>query len=409
MSTSPNSSSALASVHLRPGFVQPIWAGHPWVFAQAIARTSGDPRPGDEVRVVDPEGKCLGRGFWSPDSAIPVRLLTRDGGVALDDAFLAGRVEEAAKWRRALLGLPSAESTGYRLVNADGDGLPGLTVDVFGDAASVQFGTAGMKRRQDVILDAVARAAGVSRVYEVASERHQQREGFTVTEGIVRGEGAAALSFVESGVRFAVAAPGSAGGGQKTGYYFDQRDNRAAVAAMAEGARVLDAFSYVGGFGLAAAKRGAREVVCVDSSASALTAGQRIADENGLGERVFFRREDVRDALGEMNRAGERFDVVVIDPPKLAHSAREVEKAMGQYRRLNAGAAGLVREGGVLVTCSCSGSVSADTFLRAVALGARDAGRQAQVLALHGAAPDHPSLAASPEGRYLKCVIARLP
>lgn len=405
MTTSPP---PLASVHLRPGFVQPVWAGHPWVFAQAIARTSGDPKPGDEVRLVDPEGKALGRGFWSPDSAIPVRLLTRDGDTALDDAFLQARVEEAARWRRALLGLPGDDHTGYRLVNADGDGLPGLTVDVFGDAASVQFGTVGMKRRQGAILDAVARAAGVTRVYEVGSERHQQREGFAVTEGIVRGDGAPTLSFTEGGLRFAVAAPGSAGGGQKTGYYFDQRENRAAAAALSVGGRVLDAFSYVGGFGLAAARRGAREVVCLDSSASALAAGQRIAADNGLADRVTYRKGDVRDALGDMNRAAERFDLVVIDPPKLAHSAREVEKAMGQYRRLNAGAAGLVREGGVLVTCSCSGSVPIDTFLRAVALGARDAGRAAQVIAVRGAAADHPSLAAFPEGRYLKCVIARL-
>ena len=244
----------LATIHLRPGFVQPVWAGHPWVFAQAIARAAGSPRPGDEVRVVDPEGKPLGRGFWSPESAIPVRLLTRDADTALDDAFLAARIEEAARWRRALLGLPSAEHTGYRLVNADGDGLPGLTVDVFGDAATVQFGTVGMKRREAAVIDAVIRGAGVRRVYEAGSERHQQREGFAVTDGLVRGEGAPTLAFVESGVRFAVAAPGSAGGGQKTGYYFDQRDNRAAVAALSAGGRVLDAFSYVGGFGLAAAR-----------------------------------------------------------------------------------------------------------------------------------------------------------
>jgi 23S rRNA (cytosine1962-C5)-methyltransferase len=338
-----------------------------------------------------------------------VRLLTRDGDTALDDALLGARIDEAARWRRSLLGLPAAEHTGFRLVNADGDGLPGLTVDIFGDAATVQFGTAGMKRREAAVLDAVIRAAGVKRIYEAGSERHQQREGFAVAEGLVRGEGEPTLAFVESGVRFAVAAPGSAGGGQKTGYYFDQRENRAAVAALAAGGRVLDAFSYVGGFGLAAARGGARAVVCVDSSASALAAGERIAADNGLGDRVAFRKGDARDVLGELNRAGERFDVVVIDPPKLAHSAREVEKALGQYRRLNAGAAGLVRPGGVLVTCSCSGSVGVDPFLRAVALGARDVGRSPQVIAVRGAAGDHPSLAASPEGRYLKCVIARLP
>lgn len=173
-----------------------------------------------------------------------------------------------------------------------------------------------MKRRADVILDAVTRAAGVTRVYEVGSERHQQREGFTVAEGIVRGEGAPTLSFTEGGVRFSVAAPGSAGGGQKTGYYFDQRENRAAVASLASGARALDAFSYVGGFGLAAAaKAGAREVVCVDSSASALAVGQRIAEATASPTAWRTRRAMFRDVLGQLGRAGERFDVVVIDPP----------------------------------------------------------------------------------------------
>lgn len=359
--------------------------------------------------VVDPEGKHLGRGFWSPGSAIPVRLLTRDASLALDEALLVRRIEEAARWRRNLLGLPSREHTGYRLVNADGDELPGLTVDIFGDAACVQFGTVGMKLRQGPLVDALLRITGVTRVYEVASKRHQQREGFSVREGLLHGDGAPELTFLESGLRFTVPAPGSVGGGQKTGYYFDQRDNRRRVAMMAEGARMLDAFSYVGGFGLAAARHGAREVVCVDSSASALAAGRRIAEDNGLAARITFQRADVREALGAMLRAHARFDLVVLDPPKLAHGARDVENAVGYYRKLNAAAAGVLRKGGILVTCSCSGNVSVDTFLRAVSLGVRDAGRSAQVLAVHGAAPDHPSLAASPEGRYLKCVIARLP
>ena len=399
---------SVTTVHLRPGFVQPVWAGHPWVFAQAIARTDGTPTAGDEVLVYDPQGKPLGRGYWSPESAIPVRLLTRDASVSLDGRFLWNRIEDAAAWRRTLARLPSADNSGYRLINAEGDGLPGLLVDVFGDAACVQFGTAGMKRRQAEVLDAVVQITGVARVYEVASERHQQREGFTVTEGPVHGEGNAPLRFIEGGVRFEVAAPGSDGGGQKTGYYFDQRDNRAAVAALSAGRRVLDAYSYVGGFGLAAARAGAREVVSVDSSAPALAAAERIAADNGLAERTTRVRGDVRRVLEDMGSRNERFDVVVLDPPKLARNAREVEKATSHYRKLNALAARLVAPGGVLATCSCSGSVSADVFLRAVATGVRDAGRDAMVLAVRGAAMDHPTPAGFPEGRYLKCVLARL-
>lgn len=398
----------VATVHLRPGFVQPLWTGHPWLFAQAVARVEGSPAAGDEVAVLDPQGNALGRGYWSPGSAIPVRILSRDAGAALDGAFLHRRIAEAAHLRRQFR-LPAPENTGYRLVNAEGDGLPGLLVDVFGDAACVQFGTAGMKRREAAVLDAVMAVAGVRRVYEVASERHQQREGFTVTEGLVRGDASDTLEFTEGGIGFTVAAPGREGGGQKTGYYFDQRENRAHVASLAEGCRVLDAYSYVGGFGLAAVKAGALEAVCIDSSAHALAAGGRVAQANGMADRVRYTRGDVRPALGELGSRGERFDIVVLDPPKLAHGAREVEKALGHYRKLNALGARLVAPGGFLVTCSCSGSVAPDAFLRAVASGVRDAGRDATVLAVRGAAVDHPSPAAFPEGRYLKCVVARLP
>ncbi len=398
-----------AIVHLRPGFVQPVWAGHPWVFAQAIARTEGSPGAGDEVLVLDPQGKALGRGYWSPGSAIPVRLLTRDANATLDARFLARRIAEAARWRREVANLPSPDHTGYRLVNAEGDQLPGLTVDVFGDAASVQFGTVGLKRREEAIFDALAEHARVTRLYEVSSERHQQREGFTVTDGLVRGSPSPTLDFVEGGVRFTVPAPGAEGGGQKTGYYFDQRENRALVGSLAKGRRVLDAYSYVGGFALAAAKGGAREVRSVDSSAHAIAAGERIARENGLDGVITHTRGDAKTVLTQLADAGERFDLVVLDPPKLAHSAREVEKATGHYRRLNAMATRVLAPGGLLVTCSCSGSVNVDTFLRAVSAGVRDAGRDASVLAVRGAATDHPSPVAFAEGRYLKCVVARVP
>ncbi len=398
----------VAIAHLRPGFVQPVWTGHPWVFAQAVARVEGAAAAGDEVVVLDPKGNALGRGYWSPDSAIPVRILSRDAGVSLDGDFLARRIAEAARWRRALASLPGPDDTGYRLVNAEGDGLPGLTVDVFGDAACVQFGTAGMKRREAAVLDAVVASAGVARVFEVGSERHQRREGFEVTEGLVRGDAAEALRFVEGGVRFEVAAPGGAGAVQKTGYYFDQRENRRAVAALSSGRRVLDAYAYVGGFGLAAARAGATSVLCIDSAERAVAAGERAARDNGLAEVVRFTRGDVKAVLAELGARGERFDVVVLDPPKLAHSAREVDRALAHYRKVNALGAALVAPGGVLATCSCSGSVGSEVFLRAVAQGARDAGREATLLSLRGAAMDHPTPAAFPEGRYLDCAILRV-
>jgi len=394
-----------ARVHLRPGNVQPVWMGHPWIYAQAIERVEGDPGPGDGVTVLDPRGNVLGRGYWSPGSAIPVRMLTRDANVALDKRFLRDRIAEAAAWRREIAGLPNENHTGYRLVHADGDALSGLIVDVFGTSAVVQFGTIGMKRREADILDAVMSVARVERVYEVASERHQQHEGFTVTEGQVRGDASDTLSFRENGVSFRVPAPGAEGGGQKTGYYFDQRENRARVASLAKGRRVLDVFSYVGGFALAAARGGASAVVAIDSSAPALAAGERVAKDNGFDAVIRYVRGDARKTMDSLDA---RFDLVVLDPPKLAHHAREVDKALGLYRRLNATAARRVEPGGLLVTCSCSGSVSVDALLRAVTVGVRDANRDASILDVRGQAIDHPVPVAFPEGRYLKCVVARV-
>jgi len=391
-----------AVVHLRPGHVRPLFLGHPWVYAQAIARVEGSPGPGDAVQVLDPRGNTLGHGFYSPTSAIPVRIMAREPEAVLDAAFLHARIAAAVALRTGLLGF--GPGTGWRAVNSEGDGLPGLVVDVFGDSAVVQFLTIGMKRRAEAILDALVATTGVSRVYEAASPRHQKLEGFETTEGIVRGEAPAPLTFTELGVQYALAPPGSAGGGQKTGYYFDQRDNRARVAALSVGKRVLDAFSYVGGFGLAAARAGAASVHCVDSGAAAVSTGEALAQANGLTEVVRYTRGDVRKVLEALD-ADARFDVVVLDPPKLAHAPRETEQALGLYRRLNAAAARRVAPGGLLVTCSCSGSVSAEDFLRAVAAGVRDVGRDASVLELRGAAPDHPVAIAFSEGRYLKCAL----
>jgi 23S rRNA (cytosine1962-C5)-methyltransferase len=398
----------IPTVHLRPGHVQPVWAGHPWVYAQAIDRLEGRAEPGDEVRVVDPRGNPLGRGFWSPGSAIPVRILSRDASVAVDDAFLSRRVAEAVAWRRALLELPNADTTGLRLVNSEGDGLPGLIVDAFGDDLVVQLLTAGIKRREGAILDALVSATGAARVWETSSAHHQKLEGITARDGIVRGEATDAIRFTENGVALRVAPPGAGADTQKTGYYFDQRDNRARVARMCKGRKVLDAFAFVGGFALAAAKAGAAEVLAVESGAAAAAAGEANTRENAMESVVRWRRADAKKVFVELAAQGERFDVVVIDPPKLAHNARELRDALGHYRKLNGLAAALVAPGGVLVSCSCSGAVSVDDLLRAIALGARDANREHFVLDVHGAAADHPVPVAFPDGRYLKCVFGRV-
>ena len=262
----------MATVHLARGRVQPVWAGHPWVFAQAIDHVEGAPAAGDVVDVVDHEGRHHGRGYWSPRSAIPVRIATRDRNDPLDGASIGRKVEGARALRRRF-GLPSVETTGYRLVHAEGDGLPGLIVDVLGDTAVVQLLTIGMKRREDDVFAHVARVAEVETVIEVGHEKTATIEGFVAETRVVRGPERASIELLERGLSFEV----SGNITQKTGFYFDQRDNRALVESISSGMRVLDLYTFVGAFALFAARGGAQTVVAVDSAVTAITSGARMA------------------------------------------------------------------------------------------------------------------------------------
>jgi 23S rRNA (cytosine1962-C5)-methyltransferase len=394
----------MARVTLRSGRVQPVWAGHPWVFAQAIQRVDGAPAAGDAVEVRDPKGRFLGRGFWSPKSAIPVRIVTRREDEPLDPAALLRRVERAFA-RRRRLGLPSAETDGYRLVHAEGDALPGLIADVYRDVVVVQLLTHGMKRHQEELFGALARVTGARAVVEVPGGRPQRREGLEVSAPrVARGPDVAHLEFRERGFEYVVELELA----QKTGFYFDQRDNRALVERFADGARVLDLYSYVGAFGLAAARGGAREVLAYDSSAAVVAEGASIAHANGLGGTVGFARGDVRRVLGTLARDGERFDLVIVDPPKLAPTARHLRRAQSAYRRLNQRVFELVAPGGLVLSCSCSGALRPEDMLRTLALAARDAGRHLTLLHMGQQGMDHPVPAAFPEGRYLKAALVEV-
>lgn len=392
----------MARIRLKAGRVRPVWAGHPWVFAQAIDGVDGAPAAGDPVTVVDPRGQPLGRGFWSPRSAIPVRVLTRDPEADLDDAFLLLRVEAAALRRQRLLSLPNEGTTGFRLVHAEGDGLPGLIVDIYGDVAVVQFGTIGMKLRQEAVVGALTRVVGVHTVLEVPNPHAQKLEGFASEGGVLRGDDDPhELRFRERDIPWSI----PVGVAQKTGFYFDQRENRGRVEALARDRRVLDLFCYVGGFSMTAARGGARSVRAVDRSAPALAAASAALHHAGLDTGVELVSADVKKLLPELARDEARFDLVICDPPKLAPSARHVEGARKAYRALNAGALRLVTPDGLLVTCSCSAALRADDFLRVIAVAARDARRDVEVLEVFGQGPDHPSPPAFPEGRYLKCAV----
>ncbi|WP_240481214.1 class I SAM-dependent rRNA methyltransferase [Sandaracinus amylolyticus] len=393
----------MTTVTLSRGRVQPVWAGHPWVFAQAIARVDGAPSAGDVVDVVDPEGRFQGRGYWSPKSAIPVRIATRDANDPLDGASIGRAIERAAALR-ARFGLPSAETTGYRLVHSEGDGLPGLIVDVLGNVATVQLLTIGMKLREADVFAHVARVARVKTVIEVASEKAAQREGFEAKTGVVRGPDPHALELRERGLDVSLEPTIT----QKTGFYFDQRENRAMVERLARGARVLDLYSFVGAFAMFAARGGAQSVIAVDSSPVAIATASRLAHHHGMSDRITFERADARHRMEELARKKERFDLVVLDPPKLAPTVKHLERARGAYRRLNADAARVTERDGVLVSCSCSAAMTPDELVRVATMGARDAGRDLTLLHMGEQGPDHPVPAAFAEGRYLKAAFFRV-
>jgi 23S rRNA (cytosine1962-C5)-methyltransferase len=388
------------TVMLQRAHATPVASGHPWVFAQAVQRVTGAPQAGDEVLVVDPQERPLGRGFWSPDSAIVVRLLTRNPEQPLDQAFFLRRLADARAVRR-LLGLPSADTDGYRLVHAEGDGLPGLVVDVYGDVHVVQLLTQGMTRRRQWVVDALRDLCGPRAIVSTQGNAAQAREGVSEAASTLHGETPEALRFRERGFRLSIAY----GSAQKTGYYFDQREQRAEVERLAKDRDVLDACSYVGGFALSAARGGARSVLALDSSQPAVAQGAELARQHGFGQ-VRFEQADVRSELEQMRARGASFDMVVFDPPKLVPTAKHLEKGRRAYRKLNAHAISLVRPGGLLVTCSCSAAMTETEFTRMLAFASHDAGRELCILRVGRQAPDHPLLPGFAEGSYLKTVFA---
>jgi 23S rRNA (cytosine1962-C5)-methyltransferase len=390
----------MRTVRLKAGHVQPVWAGHPWVYAQAIEFIEGGATAGDEVSVVDPKQNFLGRGFYSPGSAIPVRLLVRDATTPLDGAFFRAQLDRAIALR-TLIGLPSDDTTGHRLVFAEGDGLPGLIVDRLGDSLSVQFSTFGMKAREGLIFDALAEKLSPRSIVDRTPNGVAASEGFVPTRGVVRGEERTSFEFKERGLSFQVPLDV----GQKTGFYFDQRPLRARVEHLARGRRVLDAYSFVGTFALAAARGGAAKVVAVDESAIALEVGAECARLNRLEGQIEFLKQDARKVLAEAKGS---YDLVIVDPPRLAPTRGTRDHALLAYSKLAEQACHAVAPGGVLVYCSCSGAVDLFALARAVATGARRANVEATVFERGYQGADHPAPAAFPEGIYLKWVMARI-
>ncbi len=390
-------------LRIKPGHVQPVWAGHPWVYAQAVQDLRGGAVAGDLVRVEDPRGNFLGRGFYSPKSAIPVRLLTRDPDLAVDAAFFRARIGAALR-RREELGLDGAATDGYRLVHSEGDGLPGLIVDRFADVLVVQLLTVGMKRREALLLGMLQDVVHPRAIVDRTPESAARLEGFEASTGVVRGDFDGILTFRERGLAYRLPRELA----QKTGFYFDQRGLRARVEELCRGPagrRVLDAYSYVGSFAMAAARGGARHVDAVDESALAVEVGATLAVDNGLAASISYAKNDARNALRDARGA---YSLVVCDPPRLAPSRASRDQALQAYAKLAQLATSAVEPGGKLIFCSCSAAVDLHALTRALALGAQRSNTSAVVLERHFQGADHPVGAAFPEGLYLKALIAEI-
>jgi 23S rRNA (cytosine1962-C5)-methyltransferase len=394
----------LPRVVLKPRRAQPFFYRHPWVFDGAIQRIEGQPEVGAEALLVTDKGDPVARGLFNPTSKIKLRLYRWDVDQPLDDAFFDERIAHALKLREKLY--PNwTDATAGRLVFSEGDNLSGLTVDRYGDWLVVQFTSAALATRKDAILRSLQERLRPQGIVLRTEKGIGEAEGLELEDGLAAGTAPPRPMFVdEHGLRYGV----DLLEGQKTGFFLDQRDNRAAAARYAAGARVLDMFCYSGGFGQTALKAGANRVVGVDVSEAAVTLAKENARLNGLDGKAEYRAKPAFEALEEFVAAGETFDLIVLDPPKMTRTRHTVEKALKGYFSLNRLAVDLLPPGGILVTCSCSGLVSRDDFEQVLATVVMRSGRSIQVLEARGPAPDHPVSISCPESNYLKCLICRV-
>ena len=392
------------TVILKHNRARPAMQRHPWLFSGAVARIEGDAADGDVVEVRDAGHNWLARGYLNQRSQIVVRLLTWRQDEPVDRAFWRRRLERAVAARQSLADDPT--TTAYRLAHAESDYLPGLIVDRYDEWLVVQFLTLGTDRRRDEITGALVELLAPRGIYERSDVDVRAKEGLERRVGPLWGEEPPELvEILEHSRRFLV----DVRQGHKTGFYLDQRENRARLPAFCDGAEVLDAFAYTGAFAAYAATGGASQVTLVESSASALDLARRHLALNDPGHcSIECVQGDVFSVLRGYRAQGRRFDVVVLDPPKFAHSEREVKRAARAYKDVNLLAFRLLRSGGVLFTFSCSGAVSADLFQKIVFGAAVDAEREAQVIGVLAQGADHPVALTFPEGAYLKGLICRV-
>ncbi len=377
---------------------------HPWIWDRTIIEPALPLPVGSIVDLVRPDGGWIGRGIYNPDSHIRVRVYQWQNQCDLDDAWLCGRLERACtlrdRWQAQNQPLDAV-----RLVNSEGDGLSGLVIERFGSYAVVQVTAAGVQRWLPAIAGWLTQRYSLAGVLLRIDEKMAAAEGMQHGREVLAGSPPAGPILIsEHGVQIQL----DLVAGQKTGYYLDQRHNRRQAAAMMNG-HMLDVCTYLGGFALAACRHGTvQRVTAVDMSSTALSLAATNAALNGYSDRIEFVQADCFDELERLRKSGQRFDSIVLDPPRLAGSREHKAAALRAYHRLNQLALQLINSGGSLVTCSCSGRVTRDEFMGVIAAAARRAGRRVQIIAQQGADFDHPWDIACPENEYLKCVMTRV-
>lgn len=392
-----------ATVVLKPEREKSLLRRHPWVFEGAIDKVKGRCRSGDTVDVVSSKGKWLGKGAYSPSSQIRVRIWSFNQEEVIDNGFFCRRIEQALILRQRVA--KQSNTNAFRLIAAESDGLPGVTIDVYNTVAVVQLLSAGADKQRSKIVWALTKVMPGIDVFERSDVDVRAKEGLEPVVQVLAGEPDDVVTIEENGVQIEV----NIREGHKTGFYLDQRDNRAAAAKYSQDADVLNCFSYTGTFALYALNGGANKVTNVDVSEMALNLAKRHIDINGFDSaKVDHVKADVFQALRDYHSEGKQFDVVVLDPPKFVDSKASLNRAARGYKDINLYGIHAVKPGGILLTFSCSGLMPADLFQKIVADAALDAGRNIKIIERLSQAPDHPVSGNYPEGYYLKGLVCEV-
>jgi 23S rRNA (cytosine1962-C5)-methyltransferase len=389
----------MARVMLRKGAHKRIQSGHPWLFKTEVETIEGDYSPGDIVDVISGKGRFLGRGYINPRSQIIVRMLTNKQE-EIDEEFFRKRIEDAWQYRKRMLKEPDY----CRLIFGEADFLPGLIVDKFGEYLVVQTLALGVDLRLDMILRILENLLQPKGIYERNDVPVRELEGLAQKKGFLKGEFPTLLTVYENGLPFYA----DVDEGQKTGFFYDQRENRLTLEPIVKGAKVLDCFCHTGSFAIHAAKYGAREVMASDISEFAIGLARKNAELNHVAEVVNFQVVNAFDLLRNLTEAKEQFDVVILDPPAFAKSRNALEGAARGYKEINLRGLRLVRNGGFLITCSCSYHMDSDLFLAIIEDAAQDVGRKIRQIEYRVQAKDHPILLSAPETKYLKYLMVQV-